>query len=98
MTSSPPQPAQPEPAPPWDWVTLTEAARLVVERGYAPSMTRQRLAQLAETDPAWPIPKERMRTVGPAKLIPWPAIEDYFRARDPRPGPKGWSTPAARPD
>ena len=83
MTSSPD-------VPPWEWVTLTEAARLVVERGYARSMTRQRLAQLAETDPAWPIPKERMRTVGQAKLIPWPAIEAYFRSRDSRPGPKGW--------
>jgi hypothetical protein len=82
----------PQAEPPWEWVTLTEAARLVVERGYAPSMTRQRLARLAETDPAWPIPKERMRTVGPAKLVPWPAIESYFRARDSRPGPKGWST------
>jgi hypothetical protein len=80
--------------PPWEWVTLTEAARLVVERGYASSMTRQRLARLAETDPAWPIPKERMRTVGQAKLMPWPAVEAYFRQRDAKPGPKGWDTRA----
>jgi hypothetical protein len=55
-------------------------------------MTRQRLARLAETDPAWPIPKERMRTVGPAKPVPWPAIESHFRRRDSRQGPKDWST------
>jgi hypothetical protein len=77
--------------PPWEWVKLTEP-RLVVERAYVPSMTRQRLARLAEADSAWPIPKERMRTVGSVKLVPWSAIESYSRVRDSRPGPKGWST------
>ncbi|HEV2637257.1 MAG TPA: hypothetical protein VGX23_19035 [Actinocrinis sp.] len=76
--------------PPWEWVTLTEAARLVVACGYAPHMTRQRLARLSETDPAWPVPKEQVRVVGQARLVPWPVVEAYFRQRDARPGPKGW--------
>jgi len=69
-----------------EWVTPTEAARRVVERGYAPSMTRQRIYQLADTDPNWPAPRNQWRQIGAYKQLPWAAIEEYFKNRDARPG------------
>lgn len=74
-----------------EWITPTDAARRVVALGYAESMTRQRIYQLADTDPAWPAPRDTWRNVGNYKLLPWTQVETYFKKRDPRSGPKGWS-------
>lgn len=74
-----------------DLVTMTEIARRVVERRYAPSMTRQRVAQLAETDPAWPVPMAEWKRIGRYWQIPWDnRLEEYFATRDRASGPKGW--------
>lgn len=78
-----------------EWITPTEAARRVVALGYAASMTRQRIYQLADTDPAWPAPRAQWREVGAYRLLPWGPVERYFKERDARPGPKGWSKPPA---
>jgi hypothetical protein len=75
-------------------VTLTEIARRVVALGYARSMSAPRVAALARTDPAWPVPKAQWRSVGGYWQIPWPPVRDYFAARDTRSGPKGWPRPA----
>jgi hypothetical protein len=80
-----------------EMVTLAEIARRVVaELGYA-SMSPQRVSQLAETDPAWPIPRSQWRRVGAYWQLPWPPVRAYFAARDTRPGPKGWSPHSADP-
>lgn len=73
-----------------DWITLTDAAERVVQGGYADTMSRQRLTELADTDPSWPVPRARWKRAGRAWLVPWPPIEAYFKARDTTPGPKGW--------
>ena len=73
-----------------EWITPTEAARRVVELGYAATMSRQRLYQLADSDPAWPAPRDTWRPLGAYHLLPWTPVEAYFKARDARPGPKGW--------
>jgi hypothetical protein len=73
-------------------VTLAEIARRVVtELGYA-SMSPQRVAELADTDPAWPVPRAQWRRVGAYWQLPWPPVRDYFAARSTRPGPKGWAS------
>lgn len=71
-----------------EWITPTEVARRVVAYGYAETMSRQRVCQLADTDPAWPIPREQWRALGRYWLLPWPAIEQYFAHRVTRPGAK----------
>lgn len=76
-----------------NWITPTEVARRVVAAGYAPTMTRQRIYQLADTDPAWPAPRSTWRPFGNYKLLPWDVVEPYFKARNARPGPKGWAKP-----
>lgn len=73
-----------------EWITPTEAARRAVTLGYAPTMTRQRIYQLADTDPAWPAPRGDWREMGAYRLLPWKPVEQYFKNRDARPGPKGW--------
>lgn len=74
-----------------EWLSLSDIAKRVVELGYAKSMTRQRVWQLAQTDPAWPVPQEAWRVIGQIKLLPWRKVEEYFKNRDNRSGPKGWS-------
>lgn len=66
---------------PQEWLTQTQVARRVVELGLAASMTRQRVDQLARTDPNWPVPKEQWRRVGVYWQLPWPPLEPYFRNR-----------------
>jgi hypothetical protein len=73
-----------------EWVTLAEVARrAVTELGY-PSMSRQRIWELANTDPGWPVPRARWRRVGRAWQVPWPPVWAYLGKRDTRPGQKGW--------
>lgn len=69
-----------------EWITPTEAARRVVRLGYAASMTRQRIYQLAKDDPNWPVPRDQWRTFGAYKMLPWGPVESYFKERDARPG------------
>lgn len=74
-----------------EWLSLTDTAARVVEMGYAATMTRQRISQLARSDRSWPVPEANWRRVGQVKLLPWTQVETYFKKRDPRSGPKGWS-------
>ncbi|MFI1204830.1 hypothetical protein ACH4VR_36280 [Streptomyces sp. NPDC020883] len=68
-----------------EMMTATEIGRRV-------SLTRQRIMQLAETDPNWPIPRSEWKRLGKYWQIPWDErLEKYFAARDRLPGPKGWS-------
>lgn len=77
-----------------EMVTPTEIARRVVSHGWATSLTRQRVMQLADTDPGWPVPRAEWKRVGRYWQIPWDErLQKYFSARDRRPGPKGWSGP-----
>ncbi|MFJ5588351.1 hypothetical protein ACIQCG_01210 [Streptomyces noursei] len=67
-------------------MTVTEIARRV-------SLTRQRIMQLANTDPNWPVPRAEWKPLGRYWQIPWDdRLETYFAERDRSPGPKGWSS------
>ncbi|MFI5621794.1 hypothetical protein [Streptomyces sp. NPDC051567] len=94
MTADPDSAPNPVPSPPAAFVTPTELARLVVKNGWAPSMTRQRISELADTDPNWPVPRTEWHRVGAYWQIPLDdRLAKYFshRTPTPRPGPKGWT-------
>jgi hypothetical protein len=78
-----------------EWVTLAEVARrAVTELGYV-SLSRQRVWELATTDPAWPVDRAQWQRVGPYWQVPWPPVRAYLAARDSRRGPKGWHSQRA---
>ncbi|MFF3730898.1 hypothetical protein ACFYXM_11390 [Streptomyces sp. NPDC002476] len=89
----PPNPqTSPDTPPPAACVTPTDLARIVVRNGWATSMTRQRVMQLADTDPDWPVPRTEWHRVGAYWQIPLDdRLKDYFTNRTNRPGPKGWT-------
>ncbi|MFJ2819126.1 hypothetical protein [Streptomyces sp. NPDC087294] len=96
MDTAPEPPPDPQSAPgappPATYVTPTELARLVVVKGWATSMTRQRVMQLADTDPDWPVPRTEWTRVGNYWQIPLDdRLTTYFTHRTDRPGPKGWA-------
>lgn len=49
-------------------------------------VSAQRCRQLAEEDPAWPVPIDQAFKVGRMRLFDWRDIEPYFRARKSRQG------------
>ena len=71
-----------------DPVNYAEIARRVVADGLAESMSKERVRQLHETDPAFPSALGRL---GRSLILEWAAVRDYFRQRDLRPVKKGWA-------
>ncbi|WP_210551894.1 hypothetical protein [Streptomyces scabiei] len=72
-------------------MTFREAARRVVDEKIAPSMTHQRVSQLARDDPNFP----PTQVIGRAKVADWRLLRPYFvthaekaAARDRRRRPK----------
>ncbi|MEH0650683.1 hypothetical protein QA995_14880 [Streptomyces scabiei] len=49
-------------------------------------VSAQRCRQLAEEDPAWPVPIAKAMKVGRMRLFDWRVIEPYFRDRKSRQG------------
>lgn len=49
-------------------------------------LSAQRCRQLAEEDPAWPVPLDQALKVGRMRLFDWRVIEPYFRQRRSRQG------------
>lgn len=58
-------------------VSFREAARRVVAEGIAPTMTHQRVSQLARDDPGFP----PVVPVGRSKAIDWTQGRPYFQAK-----------------
>lgn len=70
-----------------EWVSFRECARRVVAERIAPSMSHQRVSQLARTDPNFP----PTMPVGRSLAVEWGRARAYFEAhataaaqRDPR--------------
>jgi hypothetical protein len=64
-----------------EWVTLAEVARrAVTELGY-PSMSRQAVWELANTDQDWPVDRAQWRQVGRYWQVPWPPVRYYLAKR-----------------
>lgn len=55
-------------------VTLAEIARRA-------GLSKQRISQLARTDPDWPVPEAEWQRVGRYFFLPWPPVERYLDAR-----------------
>lgn len=69
-----------------EWLSASETARRVVAEGLAPKMSRQRIMQLAESDPDWPVPRAEWRTIANMWLFPWTPIREFFSTRTVRQG------------
>lgn len=84
MPDSPPEEvAQPQGGP--DLISFADMpARL--EAAGLKRVSAQRCRQLAEEDPAWPVPLDAAVKVGRMRLFDWRVIEPYFRARTSRQG------------
>lgn len=68
-----------------DMVTFTEIARRLNAREIVSRpITRQGVRHIAETDPAWPVPRERWLRIGNAWAMDWKPIEEFFRSRTTR--------------
>ncbi len=70
-----------------EWLNVSQIARRLVAEGIEKSMSRQRVMQLAERDPAWPVPRSEWRFLAHMWLFPWAPVADYFRNRDNRKAP-----------
>ncbi|MEV1006151.1 hypothetical protein [Streptomyces sp. NPDC049881] len=57
-----------------EWISLSEAARRVVGEGIAPSMSQQRVSQLAREDPEFP----RTMPIGRSTAVDWRQARAYF--------------------
>jgi hypothetical protein len=57
-------------------VTFREAARRVVAEGIAPSMSHQRVSQLARDDEQFPA----VQQIGRSKVVDWREAKPYFVA------------------
>ncbi|MFF1358780.1 hypothetical protein [Streptomyces sp. NPDC058297] len=57
-------------------MTFREAARRVVAEEIAPSMTHQRISQLASTDDSFP----PVQQIGRSKVVDWVKARPYFVA------------------
>lgn len=66
-------------------VPLTEMARLHEESGFG-SISRQRLWDLARSDPNWPTPPDQAPRVGRIPLFDWNLFEPYFAGREKQQG------------
>ena len=68
-----------------EMVTFTEIAKRVTERGLVRRpITRQGVRHIADTDPCWPVPRERWLRIGNAWAMPWEPVEEFFRERTTR--------------
>lgn len=67
-------------------VSFADMARLLDEIEDLPSLSPQRIRQLAETDPDWPVPMDEAIKTGRIRLFDWNLMEPYFRNRKSRQG------------
>ncbi|MFD5814386.1 hypothetical protein [Streptomyces sp. NPDC127038] len=68
-----------------EMVTFTEIAKRLNAGDYMPRpITRQGVRHIAETDPAWPVPRDRWMRIGNAWALPWKPVEEFFKARTTR--------------
>lgn len=64
-----------------------------LEKAKLKRLSVQRIRQLAETDPSWPLPLDQAPRVGRMRLFDWRVLEPYFRDRKSRQGERSDLTP-----
>ncbi|MCP2309247.1 hypothetical protein [Kitasatospora paracochleata] len=45
-------------------------------------MSKQRVSQLADRDPDWPVPRDKWQQVGRYYFLPWEPVKAYFEQRE----------------
>ncbi|MFJ3085012.1 hypothetical protein [Streptomyces sp. NPDC086838] len=80
-----PQAEVDDPAGGPDLITFAEMPDRLEAAGLK-RLSPQRCRQLAEEDPAWPVPLDQARKIGRMRLFDWRVIEPYFRSRTSRQG------------
>ncbi|MFG2895071.1 hypothetical protein [Streptomyces sp. NPDC048248] len=68
-----------------DLVSFADMPARLEESGLK-RISPQRIRQLAETDPDWPIPMETAKKVGRIRVFDWKLLEPYFTNRKSRQG------------
>jgi len=68
-----------------DLVSFADMPARLEERGLK-RISAQRIRQLAETDPDWPVPMDKAAKVGRVRLFDWNDLEPYFANRKSRQG------------
>lgn len=68
-----------------DLVSFADMPARLEENGLK-RISAQRIRQLAETDPDWPIPMDKAMKVGRVRVFDWHVLEPYFANRKSRQG------------
>lgn len=68
-----------------DLVSFADMPARLEENGLK-KISPQRIRQLAETDPDWPIPMDQALKVGRVRVFDWNVLEPYFANRKSRQG------------
>jgi hypothetical protein len=68
-----------------DLVSFADMPARLEENGLK-KISPQRIRQLAETDPNWPIPMDKAMKVGRVRVFDWNVLEPYFANRKSRQG------------
>ena len=76
---------------PIPYLTFGQIADAVVAEGWATSMSRQAVEELAKDVEKWPVPKDEWETFGRGSRAPWvipwdDRLKDYFKERAASPG------------
>lgn len=67
-------------------VSFADMARALAKIEGLQPLSPQRIRQLAESDPDWPIPMDQAVKTGRIRLFDWRVMEPYFRSRVSRQG------------
>jgi hypothetical protein len=69
-----------------------------LEKAKLTRLSVQRIRQLAESDPDWPVPLDQAPKVGRMRLFDWRVLEPYFRTRKSRQGQRPTRPKESPPD
>lgn len=68
-----------------DLVSFADMPARLEESGLR-KISPQRIRQLAETDPDWPVPMDEAMKVGRVRVFDWNVLQPYFASRKSRQG------------
>ncbi|MEZ0089976.1 hypothetical protein [Streptacidiphilus sp. EB129] len=82
MPRSPHEEARDQRGP--ELVSFADMSRKLADAGV--KLSPQRIRQLAESDPTWPLPMDQAPKTGRIRLFDWRVMEPYFATREKRQG------------
>lgn len=79
-----------------DLASFADMSRRLADAGV--KLSPQRIRQLAEKDPSWPIPMDEAPKTGRIRLFDWRVMEPYFATREKRQGERTDLPPKPAPE